>query len=101
MARRRLTIGIWTPPKSKTDRWSGFPGQITCSRISGICFGFRVTRADMESARGAPIDTSGTRAAAGRGIGIRPRGGEPVGHEGRPVSCSAASKATPNRTRSE
>ena len=45
---------------------------LACSRISGICSGLVVARADMESADiAAPIASSGKRAAAGRVIGVK------------------------------
>lgn len=43
------------------------------TEVSGICCGFCVTRADMESAHGAPIAQSGTQ-AAGRVNGVNPWG---------------------------
>lgn len=45
-----------------------------------------MTRADMESAHGAPIATSGTHEAAGRVIGVNPCGCDPISHDGRSVS---------------
>jgi hypothetical protein len=44
---------------------------IACSRISGILSGFCVTRADMESAHGAPIGTSGSLGAEGLPASVR------------------------------
>ena len=44
-------------------------------------------RAEMESAdRAAPIATSGKREAAGRVIGVKRGGDDPVCHDGRSVS---------------
>jgi len=44
-------------------------------------------RADMESADpAAPIGTSGKRAAAGRVIGVKRGGDDPVCHDGRSIS---------------
>lgn len=57
-----------------------------CSCISGIDSGFSMTRADMESAHGAPIGTSGRREAAGRVNGVNPCGCDPISHDGRSVS---------------
>lgn len=48
-----------------------------------------MARADMESAHGAPIGTSGTHEAAGRVIGVNPCGCDPVCHDGRSVSKQA------------
>ena len=48
-----------------------------------------MARADMESARGAPIVTSGKREAAGRIIGVNPCGGDPDCHDGRSVSLQS------------
>lgn len=45
-----------------------------------------MTRADMESAHGAPIGTSGTHEAAGSVIGINPCGCDPICHDERSVS---------------
>jgi len=45
-----------------------------------------MTRADMESARDAPIVTSGCW-RAGRVIGVRSRGCDPVCHDERSVSA--------------
>ena len=45
-----------------------------------------MVRADMESAHGAPIATSGRHEAAGRVIGVSPCGCDPVCHDGRSVS---------------
>ncbi|MBS4016742.1 MAG: hypothetical protein KGZ68_00775, partial [Dechloromonas sp.] len=44
-----------------------------------------MTRADMESAHGAPIAQSGTQ-AAGRVNGVNPWGYDPISHDGRSVS---------------
>ena len=44
-----------------------------------------MTRADMESAHGAPIAPSGTQ-AAGRVNGVNPWGCDPISHDGRSVS---------------
>ena len=48
-----------------------------------------MVRADMESAHGAPIGTSGRHRAAGRVIGVSPCGCDPVCHDGRSVSAQA------------
>ena len=45
-----------------------------------------MTRADMESAHGAPIATSGRREVAGRVNGVSPCGCDPISHDGRSVS---------------
>ena len=58
------------------------------TEVSGICCEFCMTRADMESAHGAPIGQSGTQ-AAGRVKGINPWGGDPISHDGRPKAGSA------------
>ena len=55
------------------------------TEVSGIDSGFYVTRADMESAHGAPIAQSGTQ-AAGRVNGVNPCGCDPISHDGRSVS---------------
>ena len=55
------------------------------TEVSGIDSGFYVTRADMESAHGAPIGTSG-RQAAGSVIGVNPCGCDPSSHDRRSVS---------------
>jgi hypothetical protein len=50
-----------------------------------------VARADMESAdRAAPIDTSGKREAAGRVIGVKRGGDDPVCHDGRSISTQGS-----------
>ena len=45
-----------------------------------------MVRADMESAHGAPIATSGRHAVVGRVIGVKPCECDPVCHDGRSVS---------------
>ena len=45
-----------------------------------------MARADMESAHGAPIVTSGRHKAAGRVIGVNPCGYYPLSHDGGSVS---------------
>jgi len=56
------------------------------TEVSGIDSGFSMRRADMESARGAPIGTSGRREAAGSVIGVNPCGCDPISHDGPSVS---------------
>ena len=48
-----------------------------------------MARADMESAHGAPIATSGKHEAAGRVNGVNPCGCDPISHDGRSVSAQA------------
>lgn len=45
-----------------------------------------MTRADMESAYGAPIVTSGRHEASGSVIGVNQCGCDPISHDGRSVS---------------
>jgi hypothetical protein len=62
-----------------------------CSRISGIVSGLGLARADMESANhAAPIATSGKRGAAGRVIGVKRSGGDPVCHDGPSISTQGS-----------